>query len=123
MFASRPGAKTFGKLGNRAGARLVLAIDATFSLPERRATARVDNISRHGCRLTLDAPPRPGATILLRVERAESFGRIIWARGQSCGVRFAEPLDMRTLARLRWIAENPAAHERNSIGSAGQIWR
>jgi PilZ domain len=117
------GIRTFGKLGKRGMARLVTAIDGGLVLPERNASCRVENVSRTGCRLALDTPPRLGATVLVRVERIDTLGTVKWARGRRCGVRFERPLEPRELARLRWIVEHESDHAQNSLGTATAVWR
>ena len=117
------GNRTFGKLGKRGTARLATAIDGGMVLPERNATCRIENVSRTGCRLHLDTPPRLGATVLVRVERIEALGTVAWLRGGRCGVVFERPLNLPALERLRWIADHANQHERNSMSSATAIWR
>mgnify|MGYP001302380382 CR=1 FL=1 len=117
------GRKTFGKLGNRAMARLATDLDAGLVLPERSARCIVENVSRTGCRLQLSEPPRVGATVLVRVERIETLGSVAWVRGSRCGIRFAAPLEVRALERLRWIVEHGSDHEQNSLTHATAVWR
>jgi hypothetical protein len=117
------GNRTFGKLGKRGTARLATAIDGGLVLPERNASCRVENVSRTGCRLHLDTPPRLGATVLVRIERIEVLGTVKWVRSGRCGIVFERPIDARALERLRWITNHAAQHERNSMASATAIWR
>lgn len=117
------GARTFGKLGNRAMARMAAAIDGGLVLTGRSARCRVENVSRAGCRLRLDEPPLPGATVLVRIERVEALGTAVWVENGRCGVTFAKPLEPRELERLRWIVEHPGEHEKNIMASATAIWR
>jgi PilZ domain len=117
------GVKKFGKLGNRGMARLATAIDGGMVLPERNAKCRVENVSRTGCRLLLETPPRLGATVLVRVERVEALGTVKWVRSGRCGIAFARALEPGALERLRWIAEHETDHVQNSLGSATAVWR
>lgn len=123
MPASMLGAKKFGKLGNRSMARLVTAIDGGLVLPERTASCRVENVSRAGCRLHLEATPRLGATVLVRVDRIEVLGTVAWVRSGRCGVVFERPLELAALERLRWIADHERQHEQNILSSATAVWR
>lgn len=109
------GARTFGKLGNRAIARLETAIDGGLVLTGRSEQCRVENVSRLGCRLHLDAPPRLGATLLVRIDRIETLGTVAWVRSGRCGVKFARPLEQGELERLRWSVEHADVHEHNRI--------
>ncbi|HMS19083.1 PilZ domain-containing protein [uncultured Sphingorhabdus sp.] len=115
--------KTFGKLGKRSVARLTIELDAGFVLPERTARCTLENVSRNGCRLRTIEPPRIGATILVRVERIEALGSVSWVKGERCGVAFEEPLDTRSLERIRWIIDNDRNHHNNSLAHATAIWR
>lgn len=117
------GTKTFGKLGNRAMARLATAMDGGVVLTDRSASCRVENVSRSGCRLHMETPPRLGATVLVRIERIETLATVVWVRSGRCGVTFAKPLEPRALERLRWIVEHEEAHANNALGSATAHWR
>jgi hypothetical protein len=115
--------RSFGKLGNRAMARLTAGLEAGLVTPDRNMRCRVDNISRLGCRLQLPEPPRPGATILLRFAEIEALGTISWVKGDRCGIEFAKPLSLETVEHIRWIIEHASEHEFVGMvrGSAG--WR
>ncbi|MBL0924946.1 MAG: PilZ domain-containing protein [Sphingomonadaceae bacterium] len=115
--------RQFGKLGNRGMARLTTGIDGGMVLPERSASCRVDNVSRTGCRLSLDTPPRLGATVLVRVDRIEALGTVKWVRSRRCGIAFERPLDPPALERLRWIVEHESDHAQNGLRSATAVWR
>lgn len=117
------GRKTFGKLGNRAMARLATDLDAGLVLPERSSRCVVENVSRTGCRLQLSEPPRAGTTVLIRVERIETLGTVAWVKGDRCGILFEEHIEVRALERLRWIVEHGSDHEQNSMTHATAMWR
>jgi PilZ domain len=115
--------KSFGKLGNRAVPRLSTEIDAGLTLPERRVACVVENVSRKGCRLRSAEPPRVGSTALVRIERVEALGTVVWVRNGRCGITFASPMPMESVERIRWIAEHASEHERNALASATAVWR
>lgn len=115
--------KTFGKLGNRALARLVTGVDATLVLPDRSSRCLLDNLSRKGCRLQLAEPPRKGATVIIRVERIDAIGTVAWTRGERCGIAFAKELTVQALERVRWMVENQQDHDKAKLSAATSLWR
>jgi hypothetical protein len=115
--------KPFGKLGKRGLARISTGLDATLVLPDRSANCRLEDISRTGCRIRLGEPARRGATVLVRIERLEELGTVIWTRGMQCGVRFGRPIAVEALARIRWMVEHRDDQERRALASATAVWR
>ncbi len=115
--------RVFGKLGKRGLARLSTGLDATLVLADRLVSCQMEDISRTGCRIRLSEPARRGATILVRIERLEELGTIVWTRGTQCGVRFGRPITVETLARIRWIVEHRDDHERRTLAGATAMWR
>jgi PilZ domain len=115
--------RSFGKLGNRAMARLQAGMEAGLVLPDRNVRSAVENVSRLGCRLQLSEPPRVGATALLRFAEFEILGTVSWARGDCCGIRFTYPLDLAAVERIRWIIEHAHEYENDTLANASDIWR
>lgn len=115
--------KTFGKLGNRALARIDAGVEGALVLPERSASCHVENLSRKGCRLLMGQPPRVGATVVVRVERIDVLGRIVWVRGQRCGVAFDRDVPVQAIERVRWAAEHAQANANGKLSVATAIWR
>lgn len=114
---------SFGKLGNRGLARLVVGLEATLALPQRTARGAVENVSRHGCCLRLAGPPRIGATVLVRIERIETMGSVVWADSERCGIRFERLLTAAAVERLRWIVDHSAEYTRSGVANAPGAWR
>jgi hypothetical protein len=115
--------KPFGKLGKRGLARLSTWLDATLVMPDRSANCQMEDISRTGCRIRLGEPARRGATVLVRIERLEEIGTVVWAKGAICGVRFARPIAVEVLARIRWMVEHRDDQERRTLANATAVWR
>ena len=84
---------------------------------------RVENVSAAGCCLHLESPPPLGTTVLVKIERVETIGKVAWVRGGSCGVRFEAPLKPKELERLRWIVNHADRHKENTLKTATAIWR
>jgi hypothetical protein len=115
--------KSFGKLGNRASARLATTLEAGLVLSDRRVTCVLENISRKGCRLSLAEPPRIGTTVIVKIDRIDAFGDVTWVHGKSCGVVFESPISPEHLERIRWAVEHLQDHEKAKMASSGQVWR
>ncbi len=115
--------RSFGKLGNRAMARLQAGMEAGLVMPDRNVRCAVENVSRLGCRLQLAEPPRAGATALVRFAEMEILGTVSWVRGERCGVRFARPLELDAVERIRWIVEHAREHEIDMLARASDVWR
>jgi hypothetical protein len=115
--------RTFGKLGNRGMARLQAGLEAGLETPGRTTRCKVENVSRLGCRLQLPEPPRVGATALVRFAEVEVLGTVSWVRGERCGVKFAQPLGLEQVERIRWIAEHAREHEIETLTSTPAVWR
>lgn len=115
--------RSFGKLGNRAVARLPAQLDAGLVMPDRNMRCKVENVSRQGCRLQLSEPPRVGATTLLRFAEVEILGTISWVRGEKCGVKFPQPLALDAVERIRWIIEHAREHEIETLTGTPAVWR
>jgi hypothetical protein len=122
-FARMINRKPFGKLGKRGLARLSTRLDATLVMPDRSANCQMEDISRTGCRIRLGEPARRGATVLVRIERLEEIGTVVWAKGAICGVRFARPIAVEVLARIRWMVEHRDDQERRTLANATAVWR
>jgi hypothetical protein len=115
--------RSFGKLGNRATARLVAGLEANVQLPGRTGRAQLENISRKGCRLCFAEPPRLGATAVVKIDRTEAIGTVAWVKGQRCGVHFESLLSLQEVERIRWIVEHAKDHEKAKLSSASAVWR
>ena len=46
------------------------------------------NLSRSGAQLRVDHAPAPGSPALLKWEKFEAMGQVVWVRPDCCGVRF-----------------------------------
>jgi PilZ domain len=119
MLAKKP----FGKLGNRSMARISAGVDGSLVLPERSSSCHVENLSRKGCRLLMGVPPRVGATVIIRVDRIDALGRIVWVRGQRCGIAFERDVPVAAIERVRWAAEHAQAHATGKLSVSTAVWR
>lgn len=104
-------------------ARMAIALDAGIIVPSGQIACTVENISRSGCRLYIDNPPAVGATRLVRIERIEALGSIIWVRGQQVGFKFDACLKPQEVERVRWIVDHAHEHRNKTLAQATAIWR
>ncbi|MEZ5742748.1 MAG: PilZ domain-containing protein [Sphingomonadaceae bacterium] len=115
--------KTFGKLGNRDGARLALEVAAELDLPHRTLYCAFEDVSRSGVRLSVSPPPRVGTPAILRFDGIEAMGSIVWARSNACALRFDRPLTPHHMERLQSVASDPESYERSRARGFSTNWR
>ena len=69
-----------------------------------RRNVRLLDLSRSGAKLEgADLPP-VGKDIVLRCAGLDTFGTIVWAEADRCGIAFDEQIRLRDLVRLRDVA-------------------
>lgn len=59
------------------------------------------DISLTGAKVRGDALPQPGATALLRASPLEVLCRVVWVKGDRCGLRFEEPVSKASLKQVQ----------------------
>jgi hypothetical protein len=115
--------KSFSRLGDRAMGRLVAGIEGVLVLPDRSAACLVENLSRRGCRVQIETPPRVDTTVVLRVERVDAIGYVVWVRGMRCGIAFDNPVPVQAIDRVRWAVEHSQTSEKRKFSHASALWR
>ena len=115
--------KSFSRLGDRAMGRLAAGINGALVLPDRSIPCIVENLSRKGARLQVEVPPRIGLTVVLRVERVDALGYVIWARGTKCGIAFDAAVPIAAIDRVRWAVEHSQTNEKRKFISTSANWR
>lgn len=103
----RISAGKFGKCaggGRRSSTRAKMPLPAMiFGLGISCAVELID-VSPSGARLRGTALPRRGEDAEIEVERMRTLARVMWSRGDQCGIAFATPLPSFDLQRLRRAA-------------------
>jgi len=101
---------SFGKSegGGRRGAQRaqapVLAVASTAVNVHRAA---IMNVSHTGAQLSAPDLPGEGQDVVFRADSVEAFGKVVWARGNQCGIAFQSPLASQDVERLRRAANLP----------------
>ena len=99
---------SFGKSqgGGRRGAQRaqapVLAVASTVANVHRAA---IMNVSRMGAQLSAPDLPVEGQAVVFRADSVEAFGKVVWVRGNQCGIAFKNPLASHDVERLRHAAD------------------
>lgn len=114
---------TFGKLGNRKGARLGLAIAAILRLAHRDLECVLEDVSRLGARLSVRPIPAAGMPAILRFADIETIGTIVWATGNRCALRFDKPLTGDDMEVIQWITQNTEEYTQAQLDRLATTWR
>jgi PilZ domain len=65
------------------------------------------DVSRTGARLSAPDLPSEGQDLVFRADNVEAFGKVVWSRGNECGIAFGTPLTSTDVERLRRAADLP----------------
>ncbi len=95
------GRRIDGVSGRRAAARNPVLLPAAITSPTRSGMVDLVNISSTGASLRCEAVPSLGQDILIRTDKVEAFGSVVWVRRDLCGVHFDAPVDELTLRLLK----------------------
>lgn len=97
-------------------ARAGVSREVTVQLPAGWRSGYLLDLSRSGAQLEIAPQPAVGSPVMVRWDGHEAFGEIVWARGETCGVRFdkllAEDIVDITAAKPR-VKDGPTASVRN----------
>lgn len=101
----------FGQVGHSPGrrkaARVRLALPGRVILVTGHESCRLENLSRTGARVCVaDDGPAVGDSAVLIVEGLETFGTVVWRRGNVFGLHFEDPVPERDVVRLRAIFDH-----------------
>lgn len=95
-------------LGRRAAARARISLPATIDLIGGTASAKLLNLSSLGAMLAGADLPAAGHDVILKCGQLEIFGAVVWRDSGRCGITFDEPVDEKTVIRLRWDGDEAA---------------
>jgi hypothetical protein len=75
---------------------------ATICVEDGFHRAELSDISKSGCKVTLDAPQPPGRTVQIALENFHSLsGTVRWCRDGVAGIQFSNPLSDAALAKWK----------------------
>ncbi|HEY4070735.1 MAG TPA: PilZ domain-containing protein [Sphingomicrobium sp.] len=99
---SNPDTPPDGQSDRRRVPRTALRLNATIREPGRsRTTARVIDISTHGCRIEANLSASEDSYLLLSIAGLETqYCRVVWNCHEFVGIEFAAPLADAVLERL-----------------------
>jgi hypothetical protein len=98
--------------GRRAVPRVRLHVPAQVMLLQGLVSCKLDDLSQAGARVTIAAKlPGIGAGVVLRTNRLDVFGTVVWAQGARFGIAFEEPLALHEVVNERHFADANAGHE------------
>jgi hypothetical protein len=81
--------------------RAAVSMPASIVTMSAYQYSELADISRTGAKLKGDAMPPKGATALLRVKDLEILVRIVWVKGEECGIRFEETVSPAVLRQIQ----------------------
>jgi hypothetical protein len=70
--------------------------------------AAIVNLSHTGARFCGPELPNESEDLIIRANRVQAFGKVIWKQANECGVAFDSPLDDAIVAALREAANLPS---------------
>lgn len=106
----------------RGAARLRVSIPAELVLLERNCACSLADISLTGARVACDAPPRSGATAILKCAPLEVLCTVIRVQGKAVGLRFEEEVDLGVIRMLRWHNDSRPRDDTYETRLAARAW-
>jgi hypothetical protein len=95
---------TFGKQdggGRRKARRVDAPLPALLITMGDRHPAILYNISETGALLRARSAPAKGTELFLQVDSLDVYARVIWRRGEECGLEFEAPIRRWDVEQLR----------------------
>ena len=90
--------------GRRAEPRTHILLPASVEALDGSQRIKLLDVSRTGARLEGAALPEVGKDVILRCGAIDTFGTVVWAASERCGVHFDEPITVSDLIALRNVA-------------------
>jgi len=90
-----------GFRNRRRSARASVQLPASVVTMSAYQFLEVVNLSPTGAKLRGSPRPEIGKTAMFRLEGLQMLCKVMWAKGDLCGVRFDEPIPPQRLAGLR----------------------
>ena len=89
------------KRGQLRAERVSVSMPASLVTMNAYQFPELADISRSGAKLRGSPLPPRGTTVLLRAGPLEVLGRIVWVKGEECGLRFEEIVSQATLKHIQ----------------------
>ena len=103
---SRKKSHSFGKRvdvpgGRREKPRANIRLSVSLHAIDCSHPVTLLDLSRTGAKMSMPEPMHRGQQVWLKTDTVQLFGFVCWVRGQTCGIRFDEPLRDWHLSQLR----------------------
>lgn len=95
------GKRLDGPGGRRVAGRERVMLSAAMLAVGASRTAIVRDVSRTGLKLEVQVPMKAGQDIWLKMHPHDLFGRVVWVKGNQCGVELDEPFTDKDFAKLQ----------------------
>lgn len=98
---------SFGKRqggGRRSAKRVCASQPAILITMSDRHRALLFNISRTGAKLRAESPPSVGTELFLQVGDLDVYAKVVWRRGEECGLHFDHEIRDWDVERLNFEA-------------------
>jgi hypothetical protein len=109
-------------IGRRSNGRLRLGLEGSLELVCGRRKCTVVDLSASGAQLRLRTVPRLGECGLLKIDRVDAFGEIVWHNAHNCGLKFDVPLNAQCVLDFRQRCEELLWREQNADREYAQNW-
>lgn len=81
------------------------------------------DLSTTGARILTENPPKLGTEVLLRWDRYEAFGEVVWAEGVHCGIAFFDPIAQEDVFATRELDDAARLpRDRELLRQAARHW-
>ena len=100
--------------------RAPVVLDASIVTINAYQFPQLADISQTGAKLRGSPLPPKGTSALLRVNGLEVLCRVIWVKGEACGIRFDEPVAPAMLKQIQLdgaVAPDPTTTEQAGQGA------
>jgi hypothetical protein len=110
-------------LGRRKSRRAAIDLPGSVEMVSGFARVRVVSLSARGASIAFgEEPPKVGAELVLTFERFESFGRVVWRRGDRAGIAFYDPLSEDEVVEARHASDTLHEREARRLQSIARAW-
>lgn len=76
----------------RNGPRAKVDTLAVLELPFGKRSCKMEDLSERGARLSLENPPMPGTTAILRWNDLDIYCHVMWVKPDCCGLAFDQAI-------------------------------
>ena len=97
-------------------------VTASLGLTHETRTCLLVNISASGARVRMSKPPSVGSTAIFTFHLLKHYCKVVWSRGEECGLSFDRQIEQEDMEGMLWITQNRAQYERLNQESRVADW-